>query len=161
MDNMPVPDGFKKKNTFWLRSSGNIFQGHLGAFYRFIRQMLLLKSICLPDPFFPLLSHWVGIKLVWNGNSLMASCTFTTLTMNNIVAEEIKEKGNSSSLYRISRKQGMSETSKCSHKLYLWSIYWQERDSSDSPTTLAGFLFLILWDMLSFASDWTRSLNWD
>lgn len=51
MDNMPVPYGFKK-NMFWLRSSGNIFQGHLGAFYRFIRQMLLLKSICLPDLFF-------------------------------------------------------------------------------------------------------------
>jgi len=42
--------------------------------------------------------------------------------MNNTVAEEIKKKGNSSSLHRMSGKEGMSETSKCSHKQYLRPI---------------------------------------
>jgi len=51
-----------------------------------------------------------------------AKPTFTTLTMNNTVAEEIKKKGNSSSLHRMSGKEGMSETSKCSHKQYLRPI---------------------------------------
>lgn len=88
--------------------------------------------------------------------------------MNDALAEEIKQKGGGSSPHRGSENGGMPGKSDIwsvglshSHKQYLESIYWQESDSSNFPTTVAGLLFLILWDTLSSVSDWAESLVWD
>lgn len=162
MDNMRVPDGFKK-NTFWLRSSGNIFQVHLGASYKFTRQMLLLKIICLTDPFFPPLLRCICIysPLLCEMVSPLqfhvhAKPSFATFTMNDTLAEELKEEGVGSSPHSESENGKMPEKSviwweglSCIHREYLESNYEHKRDCSKSSTTVAGLLFCILWDPLS------------
>lgn len=163
MDNMHVPDGFKK-NTFWLRSSGNIFQGHLGAFYKFIRQMLLLKSICLTDLFSRLYPDVYGLNFCGMVSPLQfhvhAKPSFVTFTVNYTLGEELKEEGIGSLSHRGSGNGKMPEKSdiwweglSCIQTQYLGSICEQKRDCSKFSTTVAASLFCILWDPLPSVFD--------
>jgi len=119
--------------------------------------MLLLKSICLPDPFFFLYSVISkGLNLCemvapsWF--HVHAKPSFTTLTMNDTLAEEVKEEGGGSSPHRGSGNGGMPRKGEIwwtglshSHKQHLGHTYQPvERGSSKFPTTAAGLLFLIL-----------------
>lgn len=78
-----------------------------------------------------------------------AKPSFTTFTMNNTFAEEIKGEGGGSSPNRGSGNGGMPGKIwwaglSCSHKQYLGSTYWQERGCSKFPTSEAGLLLLTM-----------------